>query len=132
MVKKTWSVMDYDYTKTYPKVDYSELVTEPGLVLSMREIYMRYAAQGVDLLNGELVEDDDHDEEFVDFAPDDDLDVLAHASELKRNGSERQRAIMRSASKSKQPAKPADSPSDEGDEVPKRSEGDEKPESKGE
>lgn len=119
--------MDYDYTQTYPDVDYSELVTEPGLVLSMREIYMRYAAQGVDLLHGELVEDDDHDEEFVDFAPDDDLDVLAHAAELRRNGSERQRALKRSESKSKKPAKPAEDSSSEGDDKPKQSVGEEKP-----
>lgn len=123
--------MDYDYTQTYPDIDYSEIVTEPGLVLSMREIYMRYAAQGLDLLKGELIEDDDHDEEFVDFAPDDDLDVLAHAAELRRNGSERQRASKRSASKSQQPAQPAEAPSGVGDEEPKRSEGDEQPKPEG-
>lgn len=113
MVKKEWSVADYDYTKTYPDIDYSEKVTEPGLVLSMRQIYERYAAQGIDLLHGDLVEDDDADEVYEDFAPDDDLDVLAHAKQLERIGGERQRAVKHSANKTK---KASEKPSDLDDE----------------
>lgn len=89
MKHKEWSVLDYDYTKTYPDVDYSEVVTEPGLVLSMREIYNRYAAQGVDLLSGELVKDDDRDEQMSEFVPDDDLDVLQQASLLRQRAADR-------------------------------------------
>ena len=89
MKHQEWSVLDYDYTKTYPDIDYSEVVTEPGLVLSMREIYNRYAAQGVDLLSGELVKDNDRDEQMSDFVPDDDLDVLQQASLLRQRASDR-------------------------------------------
>lgn len=101
---KEWSVLDYDYTKTYPDVDYSELVTEPGLVLSMREIYNRYAAQGVDLLAGELVNDDDHDEDMSDFMPDDDLDVLQQSSLLRQRAADRQKHSVRTASKASEEA----------------------------
>ena len=87
----------YDYTKTYPDIDYSEKVTEPGLVLSMREIYNRYAAQGIDLLAGELVQDDDRDSDMMDFAPDDNLDVLQQSQLLRQRSVDR----MRSASKQK-------------------------------
>lgn len=83
MKHQEWSVLDYDYKKTFPDVDYSEKVTEPGLVLSMREIYNRYAAQGVDLLSGDLVKDDDRDEQMSEFVPDDDLDVLQQATLLR-------------------------------------------------
>lgn len=107
--KKEWSVMDYDYTKTYPNIDYSEVITEPGLVLSMREIYNRYAAAGVDLLNGQLVEDPDDDSVMHDFDPDDNVDVLAQARDMQRIGSERQRTSKRSASKTeKAPEKEPD------------------------
>lgn len=87
----------YDYTKTYPDIDYSEKVTEPGLVLSMREIYNRYAAQGIDLLGGELVQDDDRDSDMMDFAPDDNLDVLQQSQLLRQRSADR----MHSASKQK-------------------------------
>lgn len=99
-----WSVLDYDYTKTYPDVDYSEVVTEPGLVLSMREIYNRYAAQGVDLLAGELVHDDDHDEDIGDFMPDDDLDVLQQSHLLRQRAADRQERSARTASKASKEA----------------------------
>lgn len=96
----------YDYTKTYPDIDYSEKVTEPGLVLSMREIYNRYAAQGIDLLAGELVPDDERDSDMTDFAPDDNLDVLQQASLLRQRSADR----LHSASKRKkgEPSEPVE------------------------
>lgn len=121
-----WSVMDYDYTKTYPDIDYSEKVTEPGLVLSMRQIYERYAAQGIDLLHGDLVEDDDADEVFEDFAPDDDLDVLAHAKLLERIGGERQRVVKHSANKTDKASKKPSDLDDEGSEAAEHSDSGEK------
>lgn len=83
MKKFEWSVCDYDYTKTYPDIDYSERVTESGLVLSMREIYNRYAAMGMDLLNGDIeLDDDDPDKtDIPEF--DDDLDVLERSKSIK-------------------------------------------------
>lgn len=94
----------YDYTKTYPQIDYSEVVTEPGLVLSMREIYNRYAAQGVDLLSAELVKDDDRDSDMMDFVPDDNLDVLQQSKLLRQRSVDR----LHSASKRKkgEPSEP--------------------------
>lgn len=116
MKHQEWSVLDYDYTKTYPDVDYSEVVTEPGLVLSMREIYNRYAAQGVDLLSGELVKDDDRDEQMSEFVPDDDLDVLQQASLL------RQRAADRTLKHSARTAKKAPEEPDKKDSEEKKDE----------
>lgn len=109
MKHQEWSVLDYDYTKTYPAVDYSEVVTEPGLVLSMREIYNRYAAQGIDLLSGELVKDDDRDEQMSDFVPDDDLDVLQQASLLRQRAADRPKRSARTASKASEEADKKDS-----------------------
>lgn len=82
MKKVDFCAADYDYTKTYPDVDYSERVTESGLVLSMREIYNRYAAMGVDVLHGEYVDDDDDPDrtEIEEF--DDPLDVLQRSNAL--------------------------------------------------
>lgn len=126
MVKKEWSVVDYDYTNTYPDIDYSDKVTEPGLVLSMRQIYERYAAQGIDLLHGELVEDNDADDVLEDFAPDDNLDVLAHAKQLERIGGERQRAVKHSANKTEKASKKPSDLDDEGSEATKHRESGEK------
>lgn len=82
MKKVEFSAAEYDYTKTYPDIDYSERITESGLVLSMREIYNRYAAMGVDVLNGDYVDDDDDPDrtEIEEF--DDPLDVLQRSNEL--------------------------------------------------
>lgn len=109
MKHQEWSVLDYDYTKTYPDIDYSEKVTEPGLVLSMREIYNRYAAQGVDLLSGELLKDDDRDEQMSEFVPDDDLDVLQQASLLRQRAADRLKHSARTAEKASAEADKEDS-----------------------
>lgn len=109
MKHQEWSVLDYDHTKTYPDIDYSEVVTEPGLVLSMREIYNRYAAQGIDLLSGELVKDDDRDEQMSDFVLDDDLDVLQQASQLRQRAADRPKRSARTADKASAEADKKDS-----------------------
>jgi hypothetical protein len=85
----------YDYSTTYPDIDYSEVVTEPGLVLSMQEIYNRYAAQGVDLLSAELVPDDDRDSDMMDFAPDDNLDVLQQSYLLRQRSADRKHSASK-------------------------------------
>ena len=109
MKHNDWCVLDYDYTKTFPDIDYSEKVTEPGLVLSMREIYNRYAAQGVDLLRGELEKDDDRDEQMSEFVPDDDLDVLQQASLLRQRAADRFKHSARTAKKAFEEADKEDS-----------------------
>lgn len=83
MKKIEFCTADYDYKKTYPDIDYSERITESGLVLSMRQIYERYAAMGVDLLHGEYVDDDqDPDDTMIeDF--DDPLDMLQTSAAIK-------------------------------------------------
>lgn len=130
MKHQEWSVLDYDYTKTYPDIDYSEVVTEPGLVLSMREIYNRYAAQGIDLLAGTLEKDDDSDVEMNDFVPDDDLDVLQQAHLLRQRAADRTlKHSARTASKASEEADKEDSEAknDERNEV--KAKKDEAPES---
>lgn len=104
MKKVKWSVCDYDYTKTYPNIDYSEKVTESGLVLSMRQIYERYAAMGMDLLNGEFVKDEeDPDNTFIDEF-DDDLDVLQRSRSIQ----DRETPPRRRTRQAKEPAAKSD------------------------
>lgn len=130
MKHQEWSVLDYDYTKTYPDIDYSEVVTEPGLVLSMREIYDRYAAQGVDLLSGELVKDDDLDEQYYDPEVDDNLDVLQQASLLRQRVADRTlKHSARTASKASKEADKKDSEAKTDDRSEAKEKKDEAPES---
>lgn len=83
MAKNVWNVQDYDYTKVINPVDYSELVTEPGLVLSMREIYVRYAAMGVDPFAAQIEDDNLDDLDMSDVEFDDNLDALHYAQQLR-------------------------------------------------
>lgn len=117
MVRVNWNVVDY-VEKPNP-IDYSELVTEPGLVLSMREIYERYAAQGINLLDGELIPDDDADEDIYDPEVEEPVDYL-HAAASMRASSTRPRG-KRSASK---PEDSEESKTQTSSEKPKQSEGD--------
>lgn len=121
-MRKSWNVVDYDYTKTMAQIDYSEVVTEPGLVLSMREIYQRYAAEGIDLLHADLVPDEEDPDatEFVDA--DDDLDVLQYASSVRSKQAAAERSARRAGKGSKkEPDKTEDTkPKEE----PKQNEGD--------
>lgn len=100
MKKVNWSVCDYDYTKTYPAIDYSEKVTESGLVLSMRQIYERYAAMGMDLLNGEFVQDDEDPDNTLIDEYDDDLDVLQRSRSIQ----DRETPTRRKTRQAKEPA----------------------------
>lgn len=121
-MRKSWNVVDYDYTNTMAQIDYSETITEPGLVLSMREIYQRYAAEGIDLLSAERVEDtDDPDQtEFIDA--DDDLDMLQYASSVCSRQASAEHSARRAKKGSRQePGKTEDTKKKE---EPKQSEGD--------
>lgn len=121
-MRKSWNVVDYDYTKSLAQIDYSEVITEPGLVLSMREIYQRYAAEGIDLLSAERVEDDEDPDqtEFIDA--DDDLDVLQYASSVRSKQAAAEHSARRATKGSKkEPGKTEDTKLKE---EPKQSEGD--------
>lgn len=127
MARKSWNVVDFELK--LPDIDYSEKVTEPGLVLSMREIYNRYAAMGVDLLhNGnELVRDNDElDDEMYDPECDDNVDILAHASAMRSGATDEIRRKKRLSARTKDEAPKEPEPVDEKPiEKPKPSEGDE-------
>lgn len=108
-VKKLMSWNSAMYVERPTGIDYSEVVTEPGQVLSMREIYQRYVAMGVDLTRGELVQDSDDDLDSPVYDPEieDRLDALQVSASIRsRNGV---KAIKRSASKTPEQAKPAES-----------------------
>lgn len=62
---KNFTQADFDPADYKNPIDYSERVTEPGLVLSMREIYNRYAAAGVDLLSPTFEQDNLDDSEVI-------------------------------------------------------------------
>lgn len=62
-------------------IDYSELVTVPDLVLSMQEIYEKYAVRGdiAGLANNtypHVTDDLDLDDPSVDFVPEETVDIL--------------------------------------------------------
>lgn len=121
MIKEYFTAADYDYKKTYPQIDYSEIVTEPGLCLSMREIFNRYAAAGVDLLSGQLESDSDDDPELHDFDPDDNLDVLQQASLLRQSAQDRTRSARRTKKATDKEPEKQEPPKQEDE--PKQSEG---------
>lgn len=80
----------YNYKDDYclSDIDYSELVTVPDQVLSMRDIYMKYAVTGeiAGLSSGNLprVSDNfDLDDPNLDFVPEEDVDIL-HRAKLGR------------------------------------------------
>lgn len=127
MARKSWNVVDFELK--LPDIDYSEIVTEPGLVLSMREIYNRYAAMGVDLLhNGnELIRDNDElDDEMYDPEVDDNVDILAHASAMRSGATEELRrkkklSVRKKDEAPEEPEQVVEKPK----EKPEQSEGDE-------
>lgn len=71
-----------------PDIDYSELVTVPDQVLSMYDIYMKYAVRGdisglANNLRPHVMDDLDLDDPELDVEYDDDLDVLARSRQLR-------------------------------------------------
>lgn len=115
MKRKSFNVVDYDYTKHLPVIDYSEKVTEPGLVLSMREIYQRYAAQGIDLLNGDLVDDQESPDDTEFFDGDDRLDALQAAAHIRHVQESAEHSARRAAKGSKKEPDKTKTKSDDDD-----------------
>lgn len=75
-------------------IDYSQVVTEPDCVLSMRDIYNKYVATGtiaglagggtLPMISDECDEDDANETDF-----EENLDILRHSQEVKRRVSAR-------------------------------------------
>lgn len=94
MSKKVMSKYDFssDYAET--GVDYSELVTVPDQVLSMFDIYMKYAVRGeiaglANNIRPHVTDDLDDFDPAVDFVPEEDLDILqrSHAVRMAADAS---------------------------------------------
>lgn len=96
----SWNVVDY--VEKPINIDYSEKVTEPGQVLSMREIYNRYVAMGVDPLHGDLVDDDDDDKDMYTPEVDEPLDALQQATMIRQSASQVRKHSARSRKESEQ------------------------------
>lgn len=78
------SKYDFDPSADVNTIDYSELVTVPDQVLSMYDIYMKYAVRGeisglANNIRPHVQDDLDDFDEAVDFVPEEDLDILQRA-----------------------------------------------------
>lgn len=95
---KNFTQADYDPAKHPNTIDYSERVTEPGLVLSMREIYQRYAAAGVDVFHPQF-EPDNLDEQEIAKEPviEEKTDLAYEVIVNRSRGLERQKQIRQAA-----------------------------------
>ena len=107
------SKYDFRPYMAYTGIDYSEVVTVPDQVLSMYDIYQKYAVRGeiaglANNIRPHVTDDLDMFDESVDFVPEEDLDVLQRSRALR----------MASDASASDPANPdvEDKPStDEGD-----------------
>lgn len=80
-VKRVMSKYDFDVTIDRNPIDYTELVTVPDQVLSMYEIYQKYAVRGeiaglANNIRPHTTDDLDDFDEAVDFVPEEDVDIL--------------------------------------------------------
>ena len=80
----------YDFTPDMADtgIDYSELVTVPDQVLSMYDIYMKYAVRGeitglANNIRPHTTDDLDMFDDAVDFVPEDDLDVFQRSRAIR-------------------------------------------------
>lgn len=80
----------YDFSPDYSQteIDYTELVTVPDQVLSMYDIYMKYAVRGeitglANNIRPHVTDDLDDFDEAVNFVPEEDLDVLQRSRALR-------------------------------------------------
>lgn len=88
IMKKCMSKYDFTPDMADTKIDYSELVTVPDQVLSMYDIYMKYAVHGeiaglANNIRPHVHDDLDMFDESVDFVPEEDLDVLQRSRALR-------------------------------------------------
>lgn len=79
---------DYDPNKDLPQIDYSELVTVPDQVLTMYEIYQKYAVRGEiaglsQSIRPHTTDDLDDFDPAVDFVPEEDVDILQRSHEIR-------------------------------------------------
>lgn len=80
----------YDFTPDMLRtgIDYSELVTVPDQVMSMYDIYMKYAVRGeiaglANSIRPHTSDDLDMFDDSVDFVPEEDLDVLHRSHSIR-------------------------------------------------
>ena len=100
---KNFTQADYDPAQHPNTIDYSERVTEPGLVLSMREIYSRYAAAGVDVSHPKFEPDDlDEQELFLDPVIEEKTDLAYEVVSNRIKGLERQKQMRQAAQEKRQ------------------------------
>lgn len=89
-MKKLVCNTKYEFVPGYgdSHIDYSELVTVPDQVMSMYDIYMKYAVRGeiaglANNIRPHVSDDLDMFDESVDFVPEDDLDILQRSREIR-------------------------------------------------
>lgn len=89
-MKKKVVFSQYEFYPGYADtgIDYSELITVPDQVLSMREIYQKYAVTGqiAGLANGvfpHTTDDLDLDDDVLDFVPEEDVDILQRSTSIR-------------------------------------------------
>lgn len=87
-MKKIMSKYDFTPDMADTGIDYTELVTVPDQVLSMYDIYIKYAVRGeiAGLANLILPVTHDNLDDFdsdVDFVPEEDLDILKRSRDLR-------------------------------------------------
>lgn len=80
----------YDFTPDMARtgIDYTEVVTVPDQVLSMYDIYMKYAVRGeiaglANNIRPHVQDDLDMFDESVDFVPEEDLDILQRSKSIR-------------------------------------------------
>ena len=88
IMEKCMSKYDFTPDMADTKIDYSELVTVPDQVLSMYDIYQKYAVRGeitglANNINPHVTDDLDMFDDAVDFVPEEDLDVLQRSRALR-------------------------------------------------
>lgn len=80
----------YDFTPDMAQtgIDYTEVVTVPDQVLSMYDIYMKYAVRGeiaglANNIRPHVTDDLDPFDPDVDFVPEEDLDILQRSHSVR-------------------------------------------------
>lgn len=101
----------YDYSPDMAKtgIDYNEVVTVPDQVLTMYDIYMKYAVRGEISGLANNIRPHTHDEldlfsEEVDFVPEEDVDILQYSRSIRMA----KEAVASSKGQSGQEDKPQD------------------------
>lgn len=87
-MKKCMSKYDFSLDMLRTGIDYSELVTVPDQVMSMYDIYMKYAVRGeisglANNIRPHVSDNLDPFDDAVDFVPEEDLDILQRSKYIR-------------------------------------------------